>query len=80
MKNIKEKLDAFKEGWFSCGSLFGILFSLILLSMSAILLYYGFKTGFIEVLIAGFASFAFYSLLLFVEIKSFLRKIKKEKK
>lgn len=80
MKKESIYFKAFKDGWFSCGTIIGIISAIISVCLSVVLLYYGFKTGFIEVLIAGFASFTFYSLLLFIEAKAFIRKIKKEKK
>lgn len=75
MKKENILSDAFRDGWFSCGNILGIITSFLSICLSVVLLYYGFKTGFIEVIIAGFASFAFYALLLFVETKAFIRKI-----
>lgn len=67
--------NAFRDGWLSCGTIIGIISAIISVCLSVVLLYYGFKTGFIEVIIAGVVSFAFYFLLLFVETKAFIRKI-----
>lgn len=79
MKRINKYFNAFKEGWCTCGSIIGVIFTFISLCLSFILICYGYETDFIELYIMGAIMFSFYSLYLFIEIRCFLRNRKDKK-